>query len=156
MTAEPGSDVQPRRLRIVLADDHQVVRHGLRLVLDAEPDFTVVAEAGDITSARAKVREHQPDVLVTDFHMPGASLLEAIPELRVESPTTQIVVLTMEADTASVRAARKAGAVGYVLKEAAHTDLAEAVRLAAAGQMYMNRRLAAKLVAQRILDQAPD
>jgi two-component system response regulator NreC len=156
MTTQRDSGAQPRPLRIVLADDHQVVRRGLELVLGAEPDFIVVAAAGDIRSARAKAREHKPDVLVLDLNMPGGSVLEAIPKLRAELPATQIVVLTMEADTASVRAAREAGALGYVLKEAADSELADAVRRAAAGERYINRGLATKLVARRILDEPAD
>ncbi len=141
------SDAEPGQLRIVLADDHQVVRRGLQLVLEAEPDFSVVDQAGDITAARSSVRRHGPDVLVLDLNMPGGSSLEAIPRLRAESPETQIVVLTMQADSGSVRAARQAGALGYVLKEAADTELVEAVRRAAAGESYLNRRIASRLVA---------
>ena len=133
---------------IVLADDHQVVRRGLQLVLDLEPDFTVVGQASDIASARTMVRAHEPDVLVLDLHMPGGSVFEAIPTLRVESRNTQIVVLTMEANAASVRAARSAGALGYVIKEAAESDLADAVRQAAAGETYLNRRMASELAVQ--------
>jgi two-component system response regulator NreC len=132
-------------LRIVLADDHQVVRRGLQLVLDLEPDFTVVGVAGDIASVRAMVREHQPDVLVLDLHMPGGSVFEAIPRLRADSPRTRIVVLTMEADGASVRAARSAGALGYVIKESGESELTVAVRRAAAGETYVNRRMASEL-----------
>lgn len=128
----------------------------MQLVLDGEADFTVVAQAGDIASARSRVREHAPDVLVLDLHMPGGSALEAIPLLRAESPGTQIVVLTMEADAGSVRAARDAGALGYVLKEAADDELADAVRRVAAGKLYLNRELASRLSARRILDDPSD
>jgi two-component system, NarL family, response regulator NreC len=156
VAAQGGPEGQQQPVRIVLADDHQVVRRGLQLVLDGEPDFTVVEVAGDIASVRASVRKHKPDVLVLDLHMPGGSVLDAIPQLRVDSPGTQIVVLTMETDVSSVRAARSAGALGYVLKEAADSELAIAVRRAAAGQQYLHRELAGRLVAQRILDQPPE
>jgi two-component system, NarL family, response regulator NreC len=143
-------------VRIVLAEDHQVVRRGLQLVLDGEPDFEVVGHAGDVTSARARVREHRPDVLVLDLNMPGGMALEAIPALRAEAPETQIVVLTMEAEMAFVRRARQAGALGYVLKESADSELVKAVRSAAAGRSYLNRRLAARLIVERTLGESPD
>ena len=136
-------------LNIVLADDHEVVRGGLKLLLETEPDFEVVAEAGDIDAARRCVREHHPKVLVLDLNMPGKPVLEAIPGLRKEAPDTQIVVLTMRDDVAFVREAREAGALGYVLKEAAGSDLVDAIRRAAAGEQYINRRLAVRLVVER-------
>ncbi len=91
-----------------------------------------------------------------DLSMPGGSSLEAIPTLREESPDTQIVVLTMEDDPALVRAARRAGALGYVLKESAHADLVDAVRRAAVGEAYLNRQLAARLIAARTAEQGWD
>lgn len=137
-------------LNIVLADDHEVVRGGLKLLLETEPDFEVVAEAGDIDAARRCVREHHPKVLVLDLNMPGKPVLEAIPGLRKEAPDTQIVVLTMRDDVAFVHEAREAGALGYVLKEAAGSDLVDAIRRAAAGERYINRRLAARVVVERM------
>jgi two-component system response regulator NreC len=145
-----------RIVRVVLAEDHRVVRRGLQLVLDSEPDLRVVAQAGDVSTARALVRQHAPEVLVLDLSMPGGSSLEAIPTLREESPDTQIVVLTMEDDPALVRAARRAGALGYVLKESAHADLVDAVRRAAVGEAYLNRQLAARLIAARTAEQGWD
>ena len=139
-------------VRVVLAEDHRVVRRGLQLVLDSEPDLEVVAQAGNVDEARSLVRAHAPDVLVLDLSMPGGSSLEAIPALRAEASATQIVVLTMEDDPALVRAARRAGALGYVLKESADTDLVAAVRRAAAGEPYLNRSLAARLIASRAAD----
>jgi two-component system response regulator NreC len=88
---EDGAPSQP--VRIVLAEDHQVVRRGLQLVLESEPGLTVVAQAGDVVSARRPVREHRPDVLVLDLNMPGGSSLELISKLRAEAPETTIVVL---------------------------------------------------------------
>jgi two-component system, NarL family, response regulator NreC len=143
---------EPRRIRIVLADDHRVVRRGLELVLNAEPEFEVVAEVGDVDAVRRALREHQPDVLVLDLNMPGEPSLPAIPALRAAAPDTQIVVLTMEYQPAYVREARRAGALGYVLKEAADSELAEAVRRAAAGAGYLNRRLAERLVADTTIE----
>jgi two-component system response regulator NreC len=134
--------------RIVIADDHRVVRSGLRMLLDREEDFEVVAEAGDVADARRYVRAHRPDVLVLDINMPGDPSLPAIPVFREESPGTQVVVLTMQEDPAFAREALQAGASGYVLKEAADAELVEAVRAAAAGETFLNPRLGARIAAQ--------
>jgi two-component system response regulator NreC len=133
---------------IVIADDHMVVRSGLRMLLDAEADFEVVAEAGDVESARRYVRGHRPSVLVLDLNMPGEPSLPAIPKLRDEFPNTQIVVLTMQDDPAFAREAMRAGALGYVLKEAADSELVDAVRTAAGGGTYLHPRLGARLAAE--------
>jgi two-component system response regulator NreC len=135
-------------VRIVLADDHPVVRDGLRLLLDGESDFEVVAEAGDVESTIRYVRGHHPDVLVLDLNMPGGSSLKAIPGMRRESPDTEIVVLTMHKEPAFARAALGAGALGYVLKEAAGEELVEAVRRAAVGESYLNPRLGARIASE--------
>jgi DNA-binding NarL/FixJ family response regulator len=135
-------------IRIVLADDHAVVRHGLRLLLDSETDFEVVAEAGDVDGARRYAHGHLPAVLVLDLNMPGGSSLTAIPEIRAHTPETQIVVLTMQDEPEYAREALAAGAIGYVLKEAADAELVQAVRLAAAGEGYLNPRLGARVAAQ--------
>jgi two-component system, NarL family, response regulator NreC len=140
---ESGSG--PADIRIVIADDHAVVRSGLRLLLDAEDDFEVVAEAGDVEAARRYVRGHHPTVLVLDLNMPGGSSLEAIPAIRAESPDTRIVVLTMQEEPAFARQALGAGASGYVLKEAADGELVEAVRRAAANETYLNPSLGARI-----------
>ena len=138
----------PPAVRIVIADDHAVVRSGLRMLLDSEEAFEVVAEAGDVDAARRYVRGHHPAVLVLDLNMPGGSSLEAIPGLREEFPETQIVVLTMQDDPAFAREAMRAGALGYVLKEAADAELVEAVRDAAEGRTYLHPRLGARLAAE--------
>jgi two-component system, NarL family, response regulator NreC len=138
----------PETIRIVLADDHAVVRSGLRLLLDGEEGLEVVAEAGDLESAERYVRGHHPTVLVLDLNMPGGSSLEAIPRIRERSPETQIVVLTMQQEPAFARHALSAGAIGYVLKEAADDELVEAVRRAARGESYLNPRLGARLAAE--------
>jgi two-component system, NarL family, response regulator NreC len=135
-------------IRIILADDHGVVRSGLRLLLDSEPDFEVVAEASNIEDARRYVRGHHPKVLVLDLNMPGGSSLELIPAIREESPKTHIVVLTMQKEPAFARAALGAGALGYVLKEAADDELVEAVRRAAAGESYLNPKLGARIASE--------
>jgi two-component system response regulator NreC len=120
----------------------------LRLLLDAEEGFEVVAEAGDVPTAERRVTAYRPRVLVLDLNMPGESSLTAIPRLRHAVPETEIVVLTMHSDPAFAREALRAGATGYVLKEAAETELLQAVRLAAEGRTYLNPELGARLVAE--------
>jgi two-component system, NarL family, response regulator NreC len=135
-------------IRIVLADDHRVVRTGLGLLLDAEEAIDVVAEAGDVDSALRAVLGHKPDVLVLDLNMPGTQTsLEALPLIRERSAQTATVVLTMQEDPEYARSALRAGALGYVLKEAADTELVEAVRRAADGRTYLNPSLGARLAA---------
>jgi two-component system, NarL family, response regulator NreC len=133
--------------RIVIADDHRVVRSGLRMVLDREDDFEVVAEAGDVADARRYVRAHRPDVLILDLNMPGDPSLPAIPVIRAESPATRVVVLTMQEDPAFAREALQAGASGYVLKEAADQELVQAVRVAASGGTFLTPQLGARIAA---------
>ena len=142
------TNAEPQSVKIVIADDHAVVRSGLRMLLDSEEGFEVVAEAGDIDAARRYVRGHHPAVLVLDLNMPGGSSLEAIPSLREEFPDTQIVVLTMQDDPAFAREAMRAGALGYVLKEAADAELVEAVHDVAQERTYLHPRLGARLAAE--------
>jgi two-component system response regulator NreC len=135
---------------VVLADDHAVMRSGLRMLLDAESDLEVVAVAGDVPGTLRVVAGHKPDVLILDLNMPGGSSLAAIPALRETSPQTQVVVLTMQREPAYAREALRAGAIGYVLKAAADTELVEAVRAAAQGRGYLNPELAARAVASAL------
>src|SRR5215217_4041500 len=145
---ETGDPLAPAgSVTIVLADDHEVVRNGLRMVLEAEADFEVVAEAGDLEATRRYVRAHHPRVLVLDLNMPEGSSLPAIPELREQSPQTAVVVLTMQQDPAFAREAMRAGALGYVLKHSAGSELVDAVHAAASGETYMNPKLGAQLAA---------
>ena len=132
---------------VVIADDHTVVRQGLRLLIDNENGFQVVAEAGTVPDAVRLTRAHRPSVLILDLNMPGGSSLDSIPQLREEAPATAIVVLTMQDDPAFARKALQAGALGFVLKEAADEELLEAIRLAAVGDNYLNPRLGARLAA---------
>jgi two-component system response regulator NreC len=135
-------------IRIVLADDHAVVRRGLQLLLEAEDGLEVVASVGDVEAAIRTTRGHKPDVLVLDLNMPGGSSLEAIPQILSASPQTSIAVLTMQDEPAFARQALSAGALAYVLKEAADDELVEAVRRAAAGQTYLNPQLGARLATE--------
>jgi two-component system response regulator NreC len=146
--AKPDVDPEQAAVRIVLADDHVVVRSALRMLLEAEPEFEVVSEAGDAEEAARKVRGHHPQVLVLDINMPGGSGLAAVPKIREESPETQVVVLTMQNEPAFAREAMQAGALGYVLKEAADAQLVQAVRMAAAGETYLQPELGARLAAE--------
>jgi len=132
----------------VLADDHTVVRSALRLLLDAENDLSVVAEAGNAEEATRYCLGHKPTVLVLDLNMPGEPGLQAIPKIREASPTTEIVVLTMQDDPAFAREAMQAGVLGYVLKEAADGELVNAIRMAATGRTYLQPELGARLASE--------
>jgi two-component system response regulator NreC len=142
-------------ITVVLADDHAVVRSGLRLLLD-QAGLHVLAEAGDAGSALRSVLGYKPAVLVLDLNMPGEpTSLEAIPRVADVSPGTRVVVLTMQEDPAFAREALRAGAAGYVLKEAADSELVEAVRRAAAGETYLNPRLGAALATAPVASDGP-
>ena len=143
----------------MLADDHAVVRSALRLLLDAEDGMRVVAEAGNTDDAVRLTRAHRPTVLVLDLNMPGgpgSSSLDVLPGIVEDSPGTAVVVLTMQSDPQCARTALGAGARAYVLKEAADAELVEAVRLAAAGEVYLNPRLGAQLAAAPAPEGPPD
>ncbi|HEX8958627.1 MAG TPA: response regulator transcription factor [Solirubrobacterales bacterium] len=144
----PTEGAPPGAISIVLADDHTVVRRALRLLLEEEPDFEVVAEAEDAEAAVRYARGHKPTVLILDLNMPGKPSLEAIPEIREASPRTQIVVLTMQKEPAFARQALQLGVLGYVLKEAADDELVQAVRSAAGGGTYLQPALGARLAAE--------
>jgi two-component system response regulator NreC len=135
-------------ITVVLADDHLVVRTGLRMLLDAQDDLEVVAEAGDVDAARRSVLGYKPTVLVLDLNMPGGSSLEAIPTMAETSPGTSVVVLTMQEDPAFAREALRAGARGYVLKQSAGAELVQAIRAAAGGGTWLNPELGARMAAE--------
>lgn len=132
-------------VRIAIADDHAVVRSGLRLLLEAEEDFVVVAEAGDVEGAAHCCERDRPDVLLLDLTMPGDSSLAAIPELVERFPRVAVAILTMEEQPAFAREALRRGARGYVLKESAGDELVRAVRTVARGSTYLTPSLAAQL-----------
>jgi two-component system response regulator NreC len=136
------------RITIVLADDHVVVRRGLRALLDGEDDLEVVAEAGHVADALRFVRAHRPTVLVLDLNMPGEESLPAIPRFAEASPGTAVVVLTMQNEPGFAREALQSGARAYVLKEAADDELIEAIHAAANGETYLNPKLGARMVAE--------
>ena len=136
-----------KAIRVLVVDDHAVVRTGLRRVLDAEADIETVGEAPSAERAVYEALEHRPDVVLLDVVMPGKSGIEGMPSLLQAVPDAKVLVLSMQDDPQYVREAFEAGASGYVLKEAADTDVVEAVRAVAGGQRYVHPALGAKLVA---------
>jgi len=134
-------------ISVLIVDDHAVVRSGLRHVLDAELGIEVVGEAGNALNAIFEARVKQPDVILMDVVMPGMSGIEAIAEVLIDCPETRVLMLSMQDDPHYVREAFAAGATGYVLKEAAHTDVVAAVRAVAAGDSYVQSALGARMIA---------
>ncbi len=132
-------------ITIMVVDDHAVVRSGLKLLLNAEEDFEVVGEAGNAQEAVLRAKLLQPDVLLCDVVMPGRSGIEVAREVREVAPETKVVMLSMQDDPAYVREAFGAGAMGYVLKEAADSELVRAVMEVANGGRYVNPELGARL-----------
>jgi two-component system response regulator NreC len=137
----------PKAIRVLVVDDHAVVRSGLRRVLDAEKDIETVGEAPNADRAVFEALETKPDVILLDVVMPGKSGIEAMPALLQAVPDTKVLVLSMQDDPHYVREAFEAGASGYVLKEAADTDVVDAVRAVAGGERYVHPTLGARLVA---------
>jgi two-component system response regulator NreC len=141
-------------VRVLIVDDHAVVRSGLRLLLDAEDDIEVVGEAGNAREAVFETRSLKPDVVLVDIVMPGESGIEATPALLKEAPGAKVLVLSMQDDPRYVREAFGAGASGYVLKEAADAELVAAIREVAGGGNYVHPALGARLVAAEAEAQA--
>lgn len=133
-------------IRVLVVDDHAVVRAGLRRVLDAEDDIQTVGEAPTAERAVFEALETKPDVVLMDVVMPGKSGIEGLPALLQAVPEVRVLMLSMQDDPRYVREAFEAGAHGYVLKEAADTDVVEAVRAVAAGEQYVHPTLGARLV----------
>lgn len=138
---------QKSNIGVVIIDDHEVVREGLSMVIDAAEGIEVLATAGDVGAALRLAGVHRPDVLLLDLLMPGESVLPALPRFAVASPETAVVILTMQSKPQFARAALRAGARGYVLKEAAGIDLVQAVRLAHQGRTYLSPSLGARIAA---------
>ena len=132
--------------RVLLVDDHAVVRAGLRRVLEAEPDIEVVGEAGTARDAVLEARATKPDVILLDVVMPGESGVDVLPRLLKEAPGAKVLVLSMQDDPRYVREAFAAGASGYVLKEAADSEVVGAAREVAAGGRYLHPALGARLI----------
>jgi len=133
-------------IRVLVVDDHAVVRAGLTRILDAEPDIEAVAEAPNGERAVFEAMEHQPDVVLMDVVMPGKSGIEATRAVLQAVPSTTVLVLSMQDDPRYVREAFEAGASGYVMKEAADDEVVDAVRAVASGQRYLHPALGARLL----------
>jgi two-component system response regulator NreC len=134
-------------LRILLADDHVTVRHGLKLLIDSQPDMKVIAEASDGNTAVQRAVALKPDVIVMDISMPGMNGLVATRTLKQLQPGAAIVTLTRHADDAYLQELLRAGASAYVLKQSAPTELLHAIRAAAAGGQYLDSALTARVTA---------
>jgi two-component system, NarL family, response regulator NreC len=133
---------------ILLADDHPVVRQGLRLLLEAEPDFTVVGETGDGLEVPGLVQQLLPDILVLDLMLPGLGGLEVTRRVHAASPKTQVVILSMHANEAYVAEALDGGAAAYVLKKSTAGELAGAIRAALTGRQFLSAPLSRERVEQ--------
>jgi two-component system response regulator NreC len=141
-------------IKVVLVDDHAVVRSGLRLLLEKQEDIEVVGEAGNAKDAVFRARALQPNVILLDVVMPGESGIDVLPKLLKESPETRVLVLSMQDDPSYVREAFAAGASGYVLKEAADEEVVSAVREIAEGGRYVHPALGARMVAAEAEERA--
>ena len=139
-------------LRIILADDHEVIRQGIRALFATSPDVVVVDDVGDVETAVARVRDLAPDVLLIDLSMPKAGGLAAIRQLANEASETAVVVLTRYRDEAFVREALAAGASGYVLKQSPFSEVQAAIAHAARGESYIDSRLASVFAHRRTFD----
>ena len=147
MAAErPARRARWDRIGVLIADDHPVVRHGLRAFLQLQADLDIVGEAGDGMDAVAQVKELRPDVVLLDLVMPRLDGIEAIRQIREASPSTRVIVLTTFADDEKVFPAVKAGAAGYLLKDVEPKDLAEAIRTVNRGQGLLHPSITSKLM----------
>jgi two-component system response regulator NreC len=144
------------KITVVLADDHQIVRDGIRMVLEAEEDIEVVSEVGDAEAAARSVLGHKPSILVLDLNMPGRSSLELLPQIIENSPDTAVIVLTMQSEPAFARQALQTGARGFVVKQSAAKELVEAIRTAVKGETYINPNLGARIAAEPPSSGPPD
>ena len=153
MTGDAETPEAADPVTVVLADDHELVREGIRLVLEKEPDIEVVAQAADGEGAARYALGHKPKILVLDLNMPGTPSLELMPQIREASPDTAVIVVTMQNEPAFARQALQAGAKGFVIKQSAAVELVSAVRAVLAGETYINPNLGARMAAE---PDAPD
>lgn len=136
----------PSRLRVFIADDHAVLRAGLRLLIDSQLDMQAVGEASNGVETLARIKSVSPDILLLDLSMPDLGGLAILRDLRVYVPETRVVVLTMHTDEAYVREALRLGATGYVVKSAADQELLAAIRAVARGEIYIHPSLTRSLL----------
>jgi two-component system, NarL family, response regulator NreC len=136
------------KIRVLLADDHVTVRHGLKLIIDGQPDMAVVAEASDGAAAIGQAATLKPDVVVMDISMPGMTGLVATRKLKALQPHVAIITLTRHTDDAYLQELLRAGASGYVLKQSAPSELLQAIRAASGGGQYLDSTLTARVTAK--------
>ncbi|HBA86446.1 MAG TPA: DNA-binding response regulator [Geobacter sp.] len=142
-------------MKILIADDHAIVRQGLRALIDKEDDMVVIAEAATGAEAVRLAREHRPEVIVMDITMPDVNGIDATRTITAELPDVRVLALSMESDRRFVVEVLKAGANGYVLKDAAFAELATAIRAVAAGETYLPSRVA-NLLIKEYLQRIPE
>ncbi|MAS34502.1 MAG: DNA-binding response regulator [Anaerolineaceae bacterium] len=140
--------------RIFLADDHAVLRAGLRLLIENQPDLTVIGEADDGSETLAQARQLKPDLILLDINMPGLDGLAALPLLRKDVPEARVLILTMHDDASYLQEALRAGASGYVLKKAVDSELLMAIRAVMRGETYVHSAMTNKLLQTIIPDSA--
>ena len=143
-------------ISVIICDDHALVRSGLRKLLESEPGIDVVGEAANADEVVGEVKMTRPDVLLLDIVMPGRSGIDALPDLQAASPATRVLMLSMQDDPVYVRQAFAAGANGYLLKEAADSELVQAIHDVAAGRRYVYPVLGARLAAADASTEARD
>ena len=136
------------RIRILIVDDHEVVRLGLRILMEDQPDMEVVAEAGDADQALIEVERHRPQVAIIDIRLPGRSGLDVCKEIRQRYPETRVVILTSQADDDFIVEALRGGASGYVLKQVGGDELIRAVLAASHGETALDPQTAARVVSR--------
>lgn len=137
-----------RKIRLLIVDDHEVVRLGLRTLLESEPDLSIVAEAGTAEDAIVQAQNHHPDVAILDIQLPGRSGLDVCREFRRRFPDIRVVMLTSSVNDNFVLEALRAGATGYVLKQVGNDELVRAVRTAQKGEMALDPKTAGRVVSQ--------
>ena len=144
--------MERKAIRILLADDHNIMRRGLRLLLERQPEFEVVAEAADGREAAERAESTHPDVVVLDIAMPNMSGIEAAQRIRASLPQAAIVILSMHSDESYVLRALKAGAKGYLLKDSAESDLIDAIRAVSEGKAFFSPEISKILVEDYVRD----
>ena len=142
------------KIRVLIVDDHAVLRSGLHLLLDAQSDIEVVGEAGDVKEAVFETRDKKPDVVLMDVVMPGQTGIEGVPLVLKEAPEAKVLVLSMQDDPRYVHEAFAAGAAGYILKEAVDAEVVGAIQRVAAGDHYVHPALGARLIAAEAQEKA--
>ena len=142
-------------INILLADDHAVLRDGLRLLLEAHPDIKVVADTANGRDAVSKAMQLSPDVVIMDIAMPGLNGIEATRQIREVRPSTQVIILSIYSTNEHIYRALQAGACGYLLKESAGAEVVSAVRVVKAGQRYLSQKISDKVIDEYMLQRSP-